>query len=222
MKKLSQYKEVIFTIIILSIFFVKGTFVNIVTNIHQLTSYNTNPYKSEINLLKENIDKLKNDLEELGDTFSDKDYHYSLSKLSYYKSYDEGTFYIYGGKNKNYQENYALANEYGLVGIISKVNEDYSECKVLSSVSNLTVTINEAYGSLVGYQDSLFIIENISNYDTIHLNDKAYTSASGIINEKIYIGYVYKIEKDDIEKKIYLKSEVDFNNINYLHVVGKS
>lgn len=180
----------------------------------------SNKYLSEINILKENIKELESNLEDLGDTISIKEYNYSLSKLSYRKSYDDNTFYIYGGNNYNYQKNYALANEYGLVGIITKVYKDYSECKTLQGIKNLTVVINDAYGTLNDHQDGHFIIDNISNYDKISLNDKVYTSSSGIIKEKIYIGYVSKIETKEYEKIIYLKSSVDFHNINYLHVIG--
>ena len=39
-------------------------------------------------------------------------------------------------------------------------------------------------------------------------------------SEKIYIGKVADIKITDIEKILYVKSDVDFNNINYLYVVG--
>ena len=40
------------------------------------------------------------------------------------------------------------------------------------------------------------------------------------VKEKIYIGKVADIKITDIEKVLYVKSDVDFDNINYLYVVG--
>ena len=66
------------------------------------------------------------------------------------------------------------------------------------------------------------IISNISNYDDIDLNDEVYTSTLGSIKDKIYVGKVNKISSLATEKIIYVKSNVDIKDVNYLYVVGKS
>lgn len=186
------------------------------SNINLITHKNDDVYQTEINLLKESISNLSKDLHDLGDTFSTKTTNYSLTKLSYYEPYNNSIFYIYGSYNKN---NLLISND-GLVGIVTKQNKEYSKCELLTTITNLPVSINNTFGTLTDYKNNLFIITNISNYDQVSLNDPVYTKITST-NEKVYIGYVYKIENNDIDKKIYVKSDVDFNNINYLYVIGK-
>ena len=219
-QKLRHIKMILIIFILFILLLYKGLVFNIFSNIRNITQKQTNPNISEINLLKENINYLEGELKSLGDTFSDNIYNYDLSKVSYIDPYNPDEFYIYNGENKNYQKNDILKNEFGVVGLIEKVYKDYSKCKLLTSITNLSVIINDNYGTLYDYDGTHFLIKNISNYDQISLNDEVYTSPKGIGNEKIYIGYVSKIENKDIEKIIYIKSEVNFNNINYLHVIG--
>lgn len=218
--KLKHVKYIFIVTFLLILIIQKGSIVNIFSNIRSLTQKNSNNINTEINILKDNIDYLTKELFSLNDTFSKKEYKYNLSKISYFDPYNKDIFYIYNGENKKYKKNYILRNEYGAIGIIDEVYENYSKCKLLTSVNNISVVINNSYGLLSEYKDGKFIITDISNYDKISLNDKVYTSAKGIVNEEIYIGTVKKIENKDIEKIIYVESEVDFNNINYLYVIG--
>ena len=80
--------------------------------------------------------------------------------------------------------------------------------------------VSSSYGTLSGYENGYFIIRNITNYDNVSINDDVYTSTLGNVKEKIYIGKVADIKITDIEKVLYVKSDVDFDNINYLYVVG--
>ena len=70
------------------------------------------------------------------------------------------------------------------------------------------------------YNSECFIITDISNYDKVYINDEVYTSGFGTIKEKLYIGKVIKIDNDIYSKKIYVESKVDFNNLNYVLIVG--
>lgn len=203
-------------ILLLILFLYKGVFINIISNINALLTINSTPENTEINILKENINYLEEELNELT-TIKYTNYNYELTRLSYRSSYTDYNFYVYG----SFYENYALVNENGLVGIINKSYDNYSECTMLPGVTNLSVNINNSYGTLSNYIDNEFIITNISNYDDIKINDQVYTSTLGTIKERILIGYVSRIESSDIEKTIYVKSNVDFNNITYLYVVGE-
>lgn len=213
-------KNSIFYIIIIFLLIYKSVFINIISNINSLVKDNEDTTLTEINLLKEKNNFLEKELANISSLSIYTNYNYDLTRLSYRKSYTDYDFYIYGGKEK-YKENYALVNNDGLVGVITKTKDEYSECKMLPGVNNLSVNINSSYGTLSSYKDGLFIIDNISNYDDIKLNDSVYTSTLGTIKEKILIGTVFKIEENDIEKIIYVKSKVDFNNINYLYVIGE-
>ena len=218
---MNQKYNVILIIFILILFLYKGVFINILSYINLITHNNTDASSSEVNLLKQNIDNLTKDLEELKDNFSDKEINYSLTRLSYKDPYNKNIFYIYGGINKSYKEGYLLINNLGVVGIITKVYNDYSKCLFIKDLTNLPIEINNITGNISEYKDNLFKVTNISNYDSINLNDSAYTIPNSKINTKLYIGYVYKIDKSNYTKTIYIKSNVDFNNITYLHVVGE-
>ena len=61
---------------------------------------------------------------------------------------------------------------------------------------------------------------HISNYDKVYVNDLVYTSGYGSIKEKLLIGKVIKVDNNDISKKIVINSVVDFNNLNYVLIVG--
>ena len=213
-------KKNYFLIILLALFIYKGAIINLFSNINAFTTKKDNYENAEINLLKAENNNLKEELKSLTNLDSYAQYGYSLTRLSYRALYDNYDIYIQGGKDKNYKENYAVINSDGLVGIITSVEESSSKVRLLSGVPNLSVKINDTYGTLSAYEDDLLIISNISNYSKINLNDEVYTSTLGTIKERILIGTVYKVEESDIAKKIYVKSKIDFNNLNYLYVVG--
>ena len=208
-------------LILFTLLIYKGTFINIMSYLNLITHKETNVNESEIKILKNNIKTLEYNLKELGDNISNKKTNYSLTRLSYKDLYDPNIFYIYGGKNNNYKENDLLVNNLGLVGIIESVYENYSKCKTLKSIKNLSIVINDTYTNISSYEDGYFIVKNISNYDEVLLNDKVYTAPNTYIKDKTYIGYIYKIDESDIYKTLYIKSEVNFNEITYLHVIGE-
>ena len=149
------------------------------------------------------------------------DYNYKVSKVLYKDSYNTTKYKIQLGNKDNVSKGLAVTNEYGLVGIISDVDEIYSTMTILKEVKDISVLVNDSYGKMnYDYNLDEFIIEDISNYDKVYVNDKVYTSGYGKIQEQVYIGKVVKVDINDISKKIYVKSDVDFNNLNYLLIVG--
>ena len=79
----------------------------------------------------------------------------------------------------------------------------------------------DSYGKLnYDYETNTFTIYDISNYDKVYVNDLVYTSGYGSIKEKLLIGKVVKVDNSDISKKIVINSVVDFNNLNYVLIVG--
>ncbi|MCH5166427.1 MAG: rod shape-determining protein MreC [Erysipelotrichales bacterium] len=204
-------------LILLILFIYKGLFVNIIANINTILSKNNNIYKNQIDILESENKILKEDLEtvtNLKGIYSDS---YKLTKVSYRLSYNDNEFYITGD---NYKANNLLINENGLVGVIKEIKKGYSLCTTIKGVKNLSIKINDSFGTISEYKDNLFIVKDISNYDDVKLNDEVYTSVIGDINNKIYIGYVYSIEEHEVSKTLYIKSKVDFNNLNFLYVVG--
>ena len=54
----------------------------------------------------------------------------------------------------------------------------------------------------------------------VYVNDLVYTSGYGTIKEKLLIGKVIKVDNSDISKKVMINTVVDFNNLNYVLIVG--
>lgn len=217
---LTIIKKNYFLIILLLMLIYHNAFINLITNINTMVKKKDNIENAEIKILKEENNHLKEEINNLTDIGTYAKYNYTLTKMSYRSIYDSQEIYIEGGKSEGFSINYAIVNAQGLVGIISEVNDTSSKVTLLSGVPNLSVKINDTYGTLSAYEEDFLVIDNISNYSKINLNDEVYTSTLGTIKEKILIGTVYKIEDNDISKKIFVKSKVDFNNLNYLYVVG--
>ncbi len=209
-------KNNLFYILIFIILIYKGAFVHIFANVNLLFTNPNNNEVTEINLLKEKNKELEQQLLDLSKLPVNNN-EYKLTKLSYRLSYSDFNFYIEGS---DYQVNNLLVNQDGLVGIIKNLKKDYSECILLPGIKNLSVKINDSFGTISLYDNGLYVIDDLSNYDEISINDSVFTSAIGDINNSVFVGTVYSIEEHDIKKRVYVKSNVDFHNINYLYVVS--
>ena len=177
-----------------------------------------------IKLKEEKIDYLENEIKQLNE-FSNSlyqvSYDYIVSKIIYKSSYNTSKYTIQYGNINNVSVGLGVVNELGLVGKISEVADVTSEFTILKELKDVSVSINDCVGKMnYDYEEDVFIVNDISNYDKVYINDEVYTSGYGTIKEKLYIGKVLKVENDIYSKKVYVKSEVDFNNLNYLLIVG--
>lgn len=209
-------KNSFFYIILLLILLYKGIFISLLANINLLFTTTNDNSTTEINILKEKNKELENNLLEISKLPVNND-EYKLTKLSYRLSYSDYNFYIEGS---DYNVNNLLVNQDGLVGIIKNLKKNYSECVMLPGISNLSVKVNNSFGTISNYENGLYVINDLSNYDEVAINDTVYTSSIGDIKSPVLVGTVYSIEEHDISKKVYVKSNVDFHNINYLYVVS--
>ena len=219
MKKLGIYVIIFILVIILrdNICFFYG-------NILGVFKLDNNYYDGIIKLKDEKITYLENEIKTLND-FSSKleriDYSYKISRIIYKESYNTNKYLIQYGYEDNVNKGLAVTNEYGLIGKISKTNKHISELTILKDIKDLSVLVNNSYGKLnYDYNTNSFIISDISNYDKIHINDEVYTSGYGSIKENVFIGKVTKVVEKDYKKEIYISTLVDFNNLNYVLIVG--
>lgn len=219
MMKIMQHSYLYFVILIIILCY--SLIINLVTNISGFITNNRNEYLTEVNILKEENNYLKEEIDNITKLNSFASYNYKLTRLSYRSVSDKNIFYINGGRDNNFHENYFLVNELGLVGIINKVNNTYSECSTILDANNLSIKIGEFYGTISKYQENYLVTEDFSNRDDVKLNDIVYSSELGTVKEKIKIGTVKKIDNNSIAKKIYIEPFVDFNNISYLYVIGE-
>lgn len=183
-----------------------------------------NYYDAIITLKDERIKYLKKEYDNLND-FSKNlykiHYDYKVSKITYKESYNATKYKIQYGKQDNIVEGLGVVNELGFVGKITSVSDKTSELTTIKDLKDVSVIINDVHGKMnYDYETNKFIITDISNYDKVYINDEVYTSGYGTIKEKLYIGKVKYIENETISKKVYIESNVDFNNLNYILIVG--
>ena len=219
MRKLSIY-IIIFILVILfrdNICFFYG-------NILGVFKLDNSYYEGIIKLKDEKIEYLEREINTISD-FSNKleyiNYKYKVSKIIYKDFYNTNKYKIQYGNKDNISLGLGVTNELGFIGKITGVNERTSELTTIRDLKDISVVVNDSYGKLnYNYKDNNFVISDISNYDKVHINDDVYTSGYGTIKEKLYIGKVVNIESIDFKKNVYVESKVDFNNLNYILIVG--
>ena len=219
MKKLGIY-IIIFILVILfrdNICFFYG-------NVLGVFKLDNNYYDSIITLKDEKIEYLENEINSINE-FSKNldriDYSYKISKIIYKESYNIGKYKIQYGKDNGVENGMGVTNEFGFIGKITKVDNKTSELTTIKDLKDLSVVVNDSYGQLnYDYETITFTISDISNYDKVYVNDLVYTSGYGSIKEKLLIGKVVKVDNNDISKKIVINTVVDFNNLNYVLIVG--
>ena len=219
MKKLGIY-IIIFILVILfrdNICFFYG-------NVLGVFKLDNNYYDGIITLKDEKINYLENEINSINDfskNLNKIDYSYKVSKIIYKESYNMGKYKIQYGKENNITLGMGITNEFGLIGKITKVDDKTSELTTIKDLKDLSVVVGSSYGKLnYDYETNTFSISDISNYDKVYVNDLVYTSGYGTIREKLLIGKVIKVDNTDISKKIIVSSVVDFNNLNYVLIVG--
>lgn len=111
----------------------------------------------------------------------------------------------------------AVVNNYGLIGVIYKVEKDISYVKLLSSDYNVSVIVNDTYGNLNNGTISL-----LDKYSNIIEGDLVYTSNYGDILDGIYVGKVKNVtyDSDGLGKKAEIEI-ANNKNLNYIGVVKK-
>ena len=147
------------------------------------------------------------------------------------KNYYLSTLEIDVGSNNGIRKNMAVITRDGLIGKINKVYNNSSEVKLISKSgkkykTSIIIKAKERdyVGIIDGIENNLIEIKDISKDSNIEIGDEIITS--GMENEipkGIYIGKVKEIKsnKYNLSKKIYIESNVDFNKIHYVSVVGE-
>ena len=132
-----------------------------------------------------------------------------------YSFYDELVINVGSKDNINIYDS-VICNG-SLVGIVTKVNDNTSNVKLISSNYNISVKIGNTYGNL-----NKGIVTMIDKYSDISAGDLVYTSGLDNILSDIYIGKVKDIslDEDGLSNKVIIEYE-DNCNLNYVYVVGK-
>lgn len=186
--------------------------------------YNIN--KTIIEEQKKTIEELKK-LTEINYTLEDyKEINASVIKRNL------DTFYMNitldKGELNGVEKDSAVVNKDGMIGIVTNTTSNTSTVKLLTNLK-LSVKIisneKEIYGILNKYEDNLYVIEGISENTIVENGMEVLTTGLGNnIPSGIKIGTVVKEEKDhfDLNRTIYVKPIVNFNDINYVKILSKN
>lgn len=192
----------IFLLIILLVVISRNSLVNLINN--TLKSFFIKDNNIEINYLNSEINRLKNEYNNLLDFKNNININedYYISNV-YKNNYSFDKLIING---TNYNINDEVLNKDGLIGFISKINDKYSEIKYIYN-SRVPVKINNEYGKIIDSDiDNNLIVSEVEN---VNINDKVYS-----VNNS-YIGKVIKIDNNNLNKKLTIKT-IDLSNINYV------
>lgn len=192
----------IFLLIILLVVISRNSLVNLINN--TLKSFFIKDNNIEINYLNSEINRLKNEYNSLLDFKNNININedYYISNV-YKNNYSFNKLIING---TNYNINDEVLNNDGLIGFISKINDKYSEIKYIYN-SRVPVKINNEYGKIIDSDiDNNLIVSEVEN---VNINDKVYS-----VNNS-YIGKVIKIDNNNLNKKLTIKT-IDLSNINYV------
>lgn len=198
----------IFIIIFLLVLF-RTSILNLFINVKKMfTSAEPN---IEIVTLKEENRRLKDEYTSLLDFKSriniDEDYTITNVHKSNY-GFDKIVL------NGSFKENSEIVSDDGLVGIITKSDNNLSYGEYLFN-THILVRIDDTEGKIYGRDDDgNLLIKEISNYNNIKINDNV-SSMHGMC-----IGKVVNIIYEDLESIIVVKMG-SVNNLNYVGVIER-
>ena len=192
----------IFLVIIFLVIISRNSLVNLINN--TLKSFFIKDNNIEINYLNSEINRLKNEYNSLLDFKNNININENYYISNIYKNNYSFDKLIINGTNYNIYDE--VLNNDGLIGFISKISDKYSEIKYIYN-SRVPVKINNEYGKIIGSDiDNNLIVSEVEN---VNINDKVYS-----VNNS-YIGKVIKIDNNNLNKKLTIKT-IDLSNINYV------
>lgn len=198
----------IFIIIFLVVLF-RTSILNLFVNVK--TMFISAEPNIEIVTLKEENRRLKDEYTSLLDFKSriniDEDYTITNVHKSNY-GFDKIVL------NGSFKENSEIVSDEGLVGIITKSDNNLSYGEYLFN-THILVRIDDTEGKIYGRDDDgNLLIKEISNYNNIKINDNV-SSMHGMC-----IGKVVNIIYEDLESIIVVKMG-SVNNLNYVGVIER-
>ena len=179
--------------------------------------------------LQKEVDEMKS-LLELNNTLSVNSF-INASVINRNLDYFSNTITIDKGEIAGVKVGDAVAIKNGLIGKIINTTNYHSTVKLLTSndVNNkISVKIDNngkyIYGLLTGYKDGFLLVEGIDTNDVVNKDSLVTTTGlSGLFPSGILVGSVDSVTKDnfDLTTTLLVKSQVDFNDINFVSVLKR-
>jgi len=211
--------------IILGFILFQNLFINLLANVTSLFRKN-NETALIVNMYKEKINNLENTLSEyelgLNNLKIIPSSSNVLAKIALRNIYDFYDFLVVSTDYMVYEGN-AVLNEDGLVGIVRDANKQTAKVDLLTGNVKVSVQIGTNYGILDSFdkKNKHFIVRFINNYETIDVGEEVITSGLNNLEKGIKVGKVKKTEKKGLEQIVYVESDVNFDDLNYLYVIAK-
>lgn len=181
--------------------------------------------------IKKEYEELKK-LNDLSSTLTDFS-SISAMVIERNRMYWFNTITINKGKSDGIEEDMAVISSKGLIGIVTKVGNNTSEIKLITTndintkISVMIKTNDDTiYGIMSGYNSDLNLLEITSTNKLITINENSlvYTSGmGGIFPSGILIGSVDSITNDkyEVSKIINIKPASDFNDFRFVKVLKR-
>ena len=192
-----------------------------VNEIDSLKAYN-NELEKEIKELKKIVD--------INNTLSEKSY-LNATVINRNLEFFSNTLTIDKGSNNGILDGLAVTFNGSLIGKITKVSNFNSVVKLITvedSNNKISVKINNndnyIYGLISGYKDGCLLISGIdTNEEIIDESIVTTTGLGGVFPSGILVGKVVGVTKDnfDLATTVLVKSEIDFNDINFVTVLKR-
>lgn len=149
-----------------------------------------------------------------------EDHPHVLGKIAIRNIYDFYDFLIIS-VDKKVEEDSMVLNEDGLVGFVEDADKHTAKVRLISGKNKLSVKIGDTYGIMDSYDRKTgeLVVHNIDNYKKVELEMDVVTSGLQTIEGNIPIGKVSRVETKGVEQIVYVKANVDFDNLNYLVVL---
>ncbi len=141
----------------------------------------------------------------------------------------EGKVLLDRGFNDNIKKKMPVITADGLVGFVSKVSKNVSEVSLITMANEnnlISVKIEDQDDGLTGVisgydiDKKSFIVTDVVSKKEIQKDASVVTNISG--KNGIFIGKVTDSKSDDygLTKTVFVKSNVNFNNLQFLMIVG--
>ncbi len=127
---------------------------------------------------------------------------------------------IIKGKTENVSVGDLVINEFGLVGVISKVDNHTSKVFLLPNKNtHIAVHIGEVDGLLTSENGNL-IVKNLTRNNNILVGSEVTVSNYSLLESGLLVGHVKEIKNDEenLSYSLLITPAVDFNNLNYVTI----
>ena len=164
--------------------------------------------------------------EQLDTNYKPNAYNLILTQIMYYGPTNTfGFIYIGDGKKEGIKSGDAVILGNYLIGVVSKVLNDYSKVMLVSNINlHLPVYLLGTHANAIatGSVSSSITLEDVNQLESIKVGEEVLTSGiNSNIPKNLIVGYVSNVNQNgsNVFKNIMVNPSVNINTLKYLFVV---